>query len=138
MSSDVKPKRRIEARDEGFDGLQGAARNPVHDDLRRIAAAYGTTISDAPDPASADATAEDLLLSSLAAAITPETPAEACLVPALAAVGWTGGVRDVKEVLPHFNRVRDVDALRSVLARLNYETHGHPVSFATLTTGMLP
>ena len=138
MTVDIQAKHRTETRDETLELPQMAAGNRVHDDLRRIAAAYGTTTSDFTNLGGPDPDEEDLLLSGLAAAIAPETPAEACLVPALAAAGWTGVVREVKEALPHFSRVRNIDALRGVLARLNYETFGRPAKLRTLTTDMMP
>src|SRR5207248_5393330 len=107
-------------------------------DISRIAAAYEALTSAAPDPLEPAAYQDDLLLSTLAAAIAPETAAEACLVPALAALGWTGVVRDIKEALPHFERVRDVDALRSVLARLNYQTHARPANLRSLSAAVMP
>src|SRR5438105_2823694 len=138
MTPNIQAETRSETRDETLELPQAAAGNRVHDDLRRIAAAYGTATADFANLSGPDPDEEDLLLSGLVAAIVPETPAEACLVPALAAVGWTGVVREVKEALPHFNRVRDIDALRGVLARLNYETFGRPAKLRTLTTDMMP
>jgi ATP-binding cassette, subfamily C, bacterial LapB len=112
--------------------------NRVHDDIRRIAEIYGAMqldVADSPNLAPID---EDLLLSSLADAIAPKTAAEACLVPALAAVGWTGVVRELKEALPHFDRIADVDALRSVLARMHYETPAHVGNLQSLPGRLMP
>lgn len=138
MTAQALEKRPSQARDDALETPQAAPSNPVHDDIRRIAAAYGAVISDAPDARHMNSTEEDLLLSNLAAAIAPKSPAEACLVPFLAAVGWTGVARDVKEALPHFDRIGDVEALRSVLAKLNLETHYQSINFKDLAPSNLP
>jgi ATP-binding cassette subfamily C protein LapB len=126
-------------------GAALAPRNPpaghgVHAQIERLAEAYGGATSDARNPTQlSPAVADnDVLLSGLAATISPATPAEACLVPALAAMGWVGAVRDVTEALPYFERIRDVEGLRSVLARLNYQTHRKPVNLASIHADMMP
>lgn len=55
-------------------------------------------------------------------AFAAETPAGACLLPFLTAIGWTGETRHLYEALPHFDDVDDVEALRAVLSRLNLGT----------------
>jgi ATP-binding cassette, subfamily C, bacterial LapB len=116
------------------------ADNPVHAQMAQVASAYDEKAPPAAERQHLEApiTAEDALISDLASVIQPATPAEACLVPALAAVGWAGVVRDVKEALPHFDRVRDVEGLRSVLARLNYQTRSERIALADIRPGMLP
>jgi len=117
-----------------------SANHPVHADIARIADAFADATS--PDdsvPTIESVVAEDdPLLPDLAASIEPTTPAEACLVPTLAAIGWAGSVREVKEVLPHFDRVRNVEALRGVLARLNYKTECKPINFPDIRDAMMP
>ncbi len=140
MSSGSSGMRPDETPADALAPQEPSASNPVHAEIARIAHAYGHTVSDAPNPEQVipAATADDLLLSNLAATIAPETPAEACLVPALAALGWVGVVRNVKEALPHFERIRDVEALRSVLARLNYQTHRQPIKLTDIRAEMMP
>ncbi len=50
----------------------------------------------------------------------PQTPAEACLRPVLGALGWTGDLRQLHEVLPSGGRLPDFEALCDVLDRLNF------------------
>lgn len=140
MSSGTNGMRPEETSSDALAPQNLPASNPVHAEIARIAHAYGHAVSDAPSPEQIDpaATADDLLLSNLAATIAPETPAEACLVPTLAAVGWVGDARDVKETLPHSDRIRDVEALRSVLARLNYQTHRQPINLTDIRAEMMP
>src|SRR5919109_4719932 len=103
-----------------------ATGHAVHAQIAEIARAFGATIAGDGDRQDIDPAthASDELLSHLAEAISPATAAEACLIPALTAIGWGGVVRDVQEALPHFDRIRDIEGLRSVLARLNYQTRG--------------
>jgi ATP-binding cassette subfamily C protein LapB len=114
----------------------GSGDEGIRAQLARLEEVYGV----APPEGQAEATIEqeDPLLSGLAEAINPATSAEACLVPALAAIGWTGIARDVKETLPYFDRVRDVEGLRSVLARLNYKTERVAGNLARLPPEMIP
>jgi ABC-type bacteriocin/lantibiotic exporter with double-glycine peptidase domain len=140
MTADTDGTRLQEALRTALAVANSPAGHEVHAQIARIAEAYGETPSDGPcatqtDPAIAE---NDVLLSHLAATISPTTPAEACLVPALAAMGWTGVVRDVREALPYYDRIRDVEALRGVLAHLNYQTHRTPINLANIRVDMMP
>src|ERR1700686_1769661 len=138
MTGDTNERRPEEVLGNAFAPLNPPAANEVHAEIARIAEAYGGKLSSISNSRHIDSVEDDLLLSNLAAAIAPVTPAEACLVPALAAIGWAGVVREVKEALPHFDRVRDVEALRSVLARLNCQTYSSPINLVDLGTDMIP
>jgi ABC-type bacteriocin/lantibiotic exporter with double-glycine peptidase domain len=138
MTGDTNGRRPEEVLRDAVASLNPPAGNEVHAEIARIAEAYGGTISNISNPGHLDSVEDDLLLSNLAAAIAPVTPAEACLVPALAAIGWAGVVREVKEALPHFDRVRDVEALRGVLARLNCQTYCKPINLIDLGIDMMP
>jgi ATP-binding cassette subfamily C protein LapB len=117
----------------------GAADEGVHAQLARLLEVYGGAAIDADVQKSESTIAEkDPLLSDLAETIHPVTSAEACLVPALAAIGWAGIARDVKETLPYFDRIRDVEGLRSALARLNYKTERTAVNLAKIPLEMIP
>lgn len=70
--------------------------------------------------------------------IDETSAAGACLGPLLTALDWTGEARHLQEALPHFDEVRDIDGLRSVLARLNYETRPRPRRMSWLRQSMLP
>ena len=61
-----------------------------------------------------------------------------CLKPLLEALGWRGEERHLLEALPHFDAVGDVETLRSVLARLNYETSSRRARISDLRQEMLP
>lgn len=61
-----------------------------------------------------------------------------CLKPLLDALGWRGEERHLLESLPHFDSVEDIDSLRSVLARLNYETTKRRARLGDLTEDILP
>src|SRR5436190_11914129 len=78
--------------------------HPVHAEFARIADAFTASTDERPDAQSSgsEIPAYDPLLSHVTKAISPATAAEACLVAALAAVGWAGEIREVKEALPHF------------------------------------
>ncbi len=60
------------------------------------------------------------------------------LEPLLEALGWRGEARHLMESLPHFESIDDVNALRSVLARLNYETLPKKLNLHAIGEGMLP
>ncbi len=66
------------------------------------------------------------------------SPVLRCLRPALAAAGWTGHERHIYEALPHFDQVTDIDSLRAVLARLNFETPATRTTLSKLTESSLP
>src|SRR6202171_150356 len=138
MTGDTNGRRPEEVLRDTVASLNPPAGNEVHAEIARIAEAYGGTISDISNPQHIGSVEDDLLLSNLAAAIAPVTPAEACLVPVLAAIGWAGVVRDVKEALPHFDRIRDVEALRSVLARLNCLTYCKAINLNDVELDMMP
>jgi ATP-binding cassette, subfamily C, bacterial LapB len=91
--------------------------NQVHANLARLAAEFGGQASESPS------TAEDALISTINGIVRPETPAEACLAPALALLGWAGEGRLIREALPHFDRIENSEALRRVLALLGYGTN---------------
>ena len=61
-----------------------------------------------------------------------------CLKPLLDALGWRGEERHLLESLPHFDCVDDIETLRSVLARLNYDTTTRKARLADLTEDILP
>ncbi len=66
------------------------------------------------------------------------TPAGACLRPLLASLEWAGEARHLQESLPHFDALNDIDGLRAVLARLNFETHQQRVHLDDLNSEMFP
>jgi len=114
--------------------------HPVHAEFARIANAFTTSTDEQPEarPPGSEIPDYDPLLSHVTKAISPATAAEACLVAALAAVGWTGEIREVKEALPHFERIRDLESLRSVLAKMNYCTSAEATTLDQITHRMLP
>lgn len=61
------------------------------------------------------------------------SPAEACLLPVLEALGWDGMERHLFEALPHLESIRSIFDLRAVLTRLNYRVtlSDHPVTKLT-------
>jgi ATP-binding cassette subfamily C protein LapB len=138
MTGDTRGRRPEEVLRDALPSANPPASNKVRAETARIAEAYREINSDISNPRHIDSAEDDLLFSSLAAAIAPVTPAEACLAPALAAIGWAGTVRDVKEALPHFDRIRDVEALRSVLARLNCQTYCKPINLTDVGIDMMP
>lgn len=103
----------------GVEGILASetAENQVHANLARLAAEFGGA---APDSLPIS---EETLLSSINDIVRPETPAEACLAPALAFFGWAGEGRLIREALPHFDRVENIEALRRVLWLLGYGTN---------------
>ncbi|KAA5599002.1 peptidase domain-containing ABC transporter [Blastochloris sulfoviridis] len=72
------------------------------------------------------------------AIVAPATAAEACLAPLLAALGWAGDARTVREALPYFERVADIEDLRSVLARLGFASNARRLKAGRLHDDMLP
>ncbi len=61
-----------------------------------------------------------------------------CLVPLLTALGWRGEERYLMESLPHFDDVEDINDLRSVIARLNFNTTPKNISTSQLSNDALP
>lgn len=70
--------------------------------------------------------------------IDDETPASACLKPLLLALDWTGMPRHLVEALPHLEPVADIDDIRALLSRLNYDTTCKPLRLNEIGPGMLP
>jgi len=70
--------------------------------------------------------------------VDENTPAGSCLRPLLLALSWSGEDRHMVEALPHFDKVRDVEGLRAVLAALNYETEQRPLSSREIKPSMVP
>ena len=66
------------------------------------------------------------------------TPAGSCLRPLLLALSWSGEDRHMAEALPHFDKVRNIEGLRAVLAALNFETEPRPLSSAEIKDSMIP
>lgn len=105
-----------------------ASENPVHASLARIAEEFETA------PRSAEAS----LFSVINDIVKPDTPAEACLAPTLALFGWAGEGRRIREALPHFDRIGDVEGLRSVLDRLGYGTSREAVKLSEIRPEIMP
>jgi ATP-binding cassette, subfamily C, bacterial LapB len=96
--------------------VSGAIENPVHASLARLAAEFGSVCVDS------SGSAEESLISAINDIVQPETAAEACLAPTLALFGWAGEGRLIREALPHFDRIDNIEALRRVLSLLGYGT----------------
>jgi ATP-binding cassette subfamily C protein LapB len=120
-------------RDPG-DGISSAGKleNPVHASLARLAEEFSSTID---EQSSAD---EIPLISRINDIVRPETPAEACLAPTLALLGWAGEGRRIREALPHFDRVENIESLRLVLSLLGYATSQRLVSQSAITNEAMP
>lgn len=110
----------------------GILENQVHANLARLAAEFGGGASESL------VTAEDALISTINDIVRPETPAEACLAPALALFGWAGEGRLIREALPHFDRIENIEALRRVLCILGYGTNGRFVRLSGIKPHALP
>jgi ATP-binding cassette, subfamily C, bacterial LapB len=104
------------------------AENPVHASLARIAKEF----------ASVRYTAKVSLVSVINNIVEPKTPAESCLAPTLALFGWAGEGRRIREALPHFDRIGDIEGLRSVLDRLGYGTSREPVKLSEIRSDFMP
>lgn len=61
-----------------------------------------------------------------------------CLEPLLAALKWTGEHRRVSQARPHFEPIRDLDMLRTVLLRLGMRSKVARVPTAQLTPDQFP
>ena len=106
--------------------------NQVHANLARLAAEFGGGASES------SATAEDALISTINHIVCPETAAEACLAPALALFGWAGEGRLIREALPHFDRIENIETLRRVLCLLGYRTNGNFVRLSGIKPHAMP
>jgi ATP-binding cassette, subfamily C, bacterial LapB len=93
----------------------GKSENPVHASLARIAEEF---LGGSDNQSSA----ETPLISDINDIVKPQTAAEACLAPTLALFGWAGEGRRIREALPHFDRIENIEALRVVLTLLGYGT----------------
>jgi ATP-binding cassette, subfamily C, bacterial LapB len=102
--------------------------NPVHASLARIAEEFG----------SARHATEASLVSVINDMVEPRTPAERCLAPTLALFGWAGEGRRIREALPHFDRIGDIEDLRSVLDRLGYGTSREVVKLSEMRSDLMP
>jgi ATP-binding cassette subfamily C protein LapB len=115
-------------------GAAGAGRgptvpeNPVHASLARIAEEFER----------APHSNKTSLFSIVNDMVEPKTPAEACLAPILALFAWAGERRRIREALPHFDRVSDIDGLRSVLDRLGYGTSREAVKLSGIRSDFMP
>lgn len=68
----------------------------------------------------------------------PDSPAGACLMPLLSAIGWSGESRHLFEALPHFDSIEDVEGLRAALCRLNLQTVPRRTAPAALPDTLMP
>ena len=98
-------------------GLDGALSNQVHKLQERLRENFGSVQDEKLDQSS---------------------PAGACLKPLLLALGWSGEERHLVEALPHFERVSQLEGLRTVLAALNYKSEKRKVAASALKPSMLP
>jgi len=71
-------------------------------------------------------------------AFRPATPWARCLIPFLAALGWTGDARRVAEALPHGTDALDREDLRNVLAELGWKTRCEPGRLSSVDPRILP
>jgi ABC-type bacteriocin/lantibiotic exporter with double-glycine peptidase domain len=106
--------------------------NPVHASVARIAEEFASP-SDSQPPSG-----DTPLVSDINEIVRPQTPAEACLAPTLALLGWAGEGRRIREALPHFDRIEGLEALRLVLTHLGYETTSHSVRLSEIADEALP
>ncbi len=70
--------------------------------------------------------------------VDEESPAGACMRPLLAALEWAGCSRHLAEALPHFDRVHNVQGLRSVLEKINFESSARPIALKDVRENILP
>lgn len=66
------------------------------------------------------------------------TPAEACLVAVLDALGWTGDPRHIFEAMPHLARLESMAMLRTVLQRLSVRTEPLKIAPSQLQSYLMP
>jgi ATP-binding cassette, subfamily C, bacterial LapB len=114
--------------DAGRDQLE----NPVHASLARIAEEFAGTSDDKLSPEKTP------LVSDINDIVRPQTPAEACLAPTLALLGWAGEGRRIREALPHFDRIESIEALRHVLSLLGYGTTQQSIRPSLIADEALP
>ena len=106
--------------------------NPVHASLARIAEEFAG-ISDGQI-----SSAETPLVSDINDIVRPQTPAEACLAPTLALLGWAGEERRIREALPHFDRIENIESMRLVLTLLGYGTTQRSVRQSEIPSEAMP
>src|SRR6266849_5491384 len=106
--------------------------NPVHASLALIAEEFAG-ISDGQL-----SSGETPLVSDINDLVRPQTPAEACLAPTLALLGWAGEGRRIREALPHFDRIEGIEALRLVLSLLGYGTTQRSIKQSLIVDETLP
>jgi ATP-binding cassette subfamily C protein LapB len=105
--------------------------NQVHAGLARLAEEF-VGIPDGQSPA------ETTLISDVNDIVKPQTAAEACLAPTLELFGWAGEGRRIREALPHFDRIEDVEALRVVLTFLGYGTTQRSIKQSEIPSEAMP
>ncbi|BBF92580.1 peptidase domain-containing ABC transporter [Blastochloris tepida] len=112
----------------------------VHASMARLERAFAQpdTAPAAPGTPTADGGTGGDPLDEIDAVVAPATAAEACLAPLLAALGWAGDARTVREALPYFDRVADIADLRGVLARLGFASDARRLKAGRLHDDMLP
>lgn len=106
--------------------------NPVH-------AAFGRIVAELSG--SGMIASDEMVLSrafTISRLINPETSVESCLAPTLALFGWSGESREIKEALPHFDRIEDLEGLRAVLARLGLTTGRHAAAMSEIDNETIP
>ena len=106
--------------------------NPVHASLARIAEEFASSLDS--ETSSGDAP----LVSEINDIVRPQTPAEACVAPTLALFGWAGEGRRIREALPHFDRIEDLEGLRLVLTFLGYGTTPRSIRLSEITDEAMP
>jgi len=106
--------------------------NVVHAGLARIAKEFERGSHDPELPI------DTSLFSVINKIVEPQTPAEACLAPTLALFGWAGEGRRIRETLPHFDRINDIEGLRSVLDRLGYGTSREVSKLSEIPPDFMP
>lgn len=102
-----------------------------------------STTADTPSPADlAERNAANRLATTLYGgrleAFDSSSPASACLLPLLQAIGWRGEARHLVEALPHFSNELDLHDVRSVLANLNFNTRESQKTLDDLRDEHLP
>jgi ATP-binding cassette subfamily C protein LapB len=107
--------------------------NPVHEIFAHIANALS-----AQRPSFNNGQSAEQLALAIETLVAPVTPAEHCIAPTLACLGWAGEIRRIREALPHFDQVGDIETLRSVLVRLGYRTIPIAHRLADISDDRLP